>query len=498
MNENNYGNPFTQPNTSTNPQDNRGYGQNTTNENTSNAYASNAYTENGNTSTYSNPYEQNTSYANGTNTTYANGTNTTYTNGTNMNGNASGYTSYQQSTQTPRKKSGFGTMLMKVVAIALVFGLVSGTVFVGVQYFAGDMLGIRSAEKIVDGTLTVEKVEPTSSGSAKELVDVSEIVDEVMPAIVAITNTSTQQIQSFFGQSGTREVQSAGSGIIVKQDGNYLYIATNNHVVEGSSALTVQFADEATAPAEIKGTDASHDLAVIKVALSSVKEDTIKSIKVATINDTKDIKVGSACIAIGNAMGYGQSVTTGVISALNRTITTSDSSGASSTIDNLIQTDAAINPGNSGGALLNASGQVIAINSAKYSDTSVEGMGYAIPMSDAIPIIEQLISREKVEQAKTAYLGIQGYDVSADVAKAYNLPEGAYVYKVVSGAAADNAGIAEGDIIMEIAGKKIGSMADLKEELAYHSAGETVTMKVAVRAERYEEKEIEVTLTGKN
>ena len=327
--------------------------------------------------------------------------------------------SYEQSAKPKHSGgNGFGTKLAKCVAIALVFGLVAGTAFTGVSYFGGNALGINqssdSSDKSSGGSKdsgssgssssdTAKTLAATSTGDATDVTDVSGIVDAVMPSIVAITNTGVVQSQNFFGQSQSYESQSAGSGIIIQEDDTYLYIATNNHVVEGAESLTVQFCDDSTVSAEVKGTDASHDLAVVKVEKSAIDSDTLSAIKVATIGDSTALKVGQATIAIGNALGYGQSVTTGVVSALGRTVSTSDSStGTTVTNDNLIQTDAAINPGNSGGALLNTNGEVIGINSVKYSDTSVEGIGYAIPMEDAQPIITQLITQEKVDESKQA------------------------------------------------------------------------------------------------
>lgn len=400
----------------------------------------------------------------------------------------------------PKNPNGFGTKLAKCVAIALVFGLVAGSAFTGVTYFTGKALGINNSNgNTATNNTTSTPITQTSTGNAKDLVDVSSVVDAVIPSIVAITNTGTTTSQGFFGQSQTYESKSAGSGIIIQEDDKYLYIVTNNHVVADSDSLTVQFCDDTTVSAEIKGTDAGDDLAVIKVELSSIEADTLAAIKVATIGDSTALKVGQPTIAIGNALGYGQSTTTGIVSALGRSVTTTDSTtGASVTNNNLIQTDAAINPGNSGGALLNANGEVIGINSVKYSETSVEGIGYAIAMEDAQPIIQQLITQEKVEASEQAYLGIQGYDVSSDVAQKYNLPEGVFVYEAISGAAADQAGIKAGDVITGIDGKSVSSMEDLKDKLTYYKAGQTVKMKVCTRANNYEETEVDVTFGSKN
>ena len=399
------------------------------------------------------------------------------------------------------KRGGFGATLGKCAAIALVFGLVAGGTFTGVNYAGNKALGItqqssESKSDSSDSSKTVQKA--TTTGSAQDLSDVSAITQEAMPSIVAITNTGTVSYQTFWGTQ-QQESQSAGSGIIIKQDDKYLYIATNNHVVAGADSLTVQFCDNETVSCEVKGTDAADDLAVVKVALSSIKDDTLKQIKVANVNDSDDLQVGQGVIAIGNALGYGQSVTNGIISALGRSVSVQDeTNGQTVTNNNMIQTNAAINPGNSGGALLNAQGEVIGINSAKYSDTSVEGFGYAIPMSDAMPIINQLIEREKVDESQKAFLGIQGQDISSDVAQAYNMPEGVYVYQVVSGSAADKAGIRQGDIITEFDGQSVSTMSQLKELMTYYKSGQKVKVKLERLGNGYEEQTIEVTLLSQS
>lgn len=417
------------------------------------------------------------------------------------------YNPYQQPVggKQPKKprirKGGFGATLGKCAAIALVFGLVAGGTFTGVNYAGSKVLGItqqsgESKADSSDSSKTVQKA--TSTGSAQDLTDVSAITQEAMPSIVAITNTGTVSYQTFWGTQ-QQESQSAGSGIIIKQDDKYLYIATNNHVVANAESLTVQFCDNETVSCEVKGTDAADDLAVVKVALSSIKADTLKQIKVASVNDSDELTVGQGVIAIGNALGYGQSVTNGIISALGRSVSVQDeTTGKTVTNNNMIQTNAAINPGNSGGALLNAQGEVIGINSAKYSDTSVEGFGYAIPMSDAMPIINQLIEREKVDESQKAFLGIQGQDISSDVAQAYNMPEGVYVYQVVSGSAADKAGIRQGDIITEFDGQSVSTMSQLKELMTYYKSGQKVKVKLERLGNGYEEQTIEVTLLSQS
>ena len=428
------------------------------------------------------------------------GSNTGYqSNG--ANGTAYGSNPKPEKKKKERKPGGFGKQLAKCAAFALVFGLVAGGVMTGVNYASGKVLGTTNAGNVQASLTTGDDstVQPTAISSSYVATDVSDIVDEVMPSIVAITNVSQTEYQSFWGQSKTYESTSCGSGIIVSQDNEYLYVATNNHVVEGANSLTVTFANDDTVSAEIKGTDPSTDLAVVKVALSSIKDDTMSEIKVATLGSSDTLKVGESCIAIGNALGYGQSVTTGVISALNREVSVSDSSSSTNYTAELIQTDAAINPGNSGGALLNTVGEVIGINSVKYSDTSVEGIGYAIPMDTAKPIIEELITKEKVDESNSAYLGIVGVDVTSDVAKTYNMPTGVYVAQVMEGAAAEQAGIQKGDIITKFDGKDVTSMEELSYNMQYYAAGTTVDVVIERSSNgQYEEQTISVTLGKKN
>ncbi|MCM1105959.1 MAG: trypsin-like peptidase domain-containing protein [Blautia sp.] len=430
--------------------------------------------------------------------------------GSGYNRTANAYNPYQQAYAAPpkKKKNGFGMKLVKCAAIALVFGLVAGGVFTGVSYAGTRALGITGPQEAgadaADSRESVKgktKVQQTATGEAKDLSDVSAIVDEVMPSIVAITNTGTITYQTFWGAQEYQS-ESCGSGIIVRQDDAYLYIVTNNHVVENSDTLTVQFFDETTVSCEIKGSDQADDLAVVKVDLDSIEPDTLGNIKVATIGDSEALKVGHPAIAIGNALGYGQSLSCGHISALGRTVTIQDeTTGQVIVNNNMIQTDAAINPGNSGGALLNASGEVIGINASKYSDTDVEGVGYAIPMSDAMPIVEQLITREKVDPSQSAYLGIRGQDFSADVAEAYNMPEGIYIYQVIPGSPAENAGIHQGDIITAFDGQSVSTMNSLAELLTYYKAGQEVTVTVQRLGGEdggYMEQKITVTLGSQN
>jgi serine protease Do len=415
---------------------------------------------------------------------------------TNMNGQAYQQTAKPKKQRAPRKPGAFGPFAAKTVAAALIFGLVGGGVFTGVSYIGTRAIPNSSTASAKLTTTTSGGTKQTSSGDAKDLTDVSSVVDEVMPSIVAITNTGTVTYNSFFGKK-SQQAQSCGSGIIVSEDDDYLYIATNNHVVADSEELTVQFDDDSVVKAEIRGTDPDDDLAVVRVKKSDLGKDTYSNIKIATIGDSDSAAVGSPAIAIGNALGYGQSVTTGIVSALNRTVTTQDSqTGETVTNNKLIQTDAAINPGNSGGALLNENGEVIGINSVKYSSTEVEGIGYAIPMSVAKPIIESLIQNGKYTNENQAYLGIKGGDVSSEMV-AYGFPQGVYVSSVSAGSGAANAGLQEGDIITAVDSTKISSMTELQSALKSYQAGDKVTLTVARQSGRqYEESKVDVTLSS--
>lgn len=405
------------------------------------------------------------------------------------------YNTYGGYGQPPKKKSFFKT-ITKTIAIALVFGLVSGVAFSTVLQFSGVTQNLfiepepenekeqmeEEFSQTVPGGIQQTN---TTTENAVSVMDVSDIVKNVMPSVVAISNKAEVTYQSFWGQTFTQESESAGTGVIVKQDETYLYIATNNHVVEGASELTVQFSDASTATAEVKGTVASKDLAVVKVKLADISADTFGAIRIASLGDSNVLEVGETAIAIGNALGYGQSVTTGVISALGRSVTVADNSGTTIVNNNLIQTDAAINPGNSGGALLNINGEVIGINSVKYADTDVEGIGYAIPISDVMLIINKLIDGEKIDETQSGYLGIQGQDSSL----------GAYVYYVYPGSAAEEAGIQKGDVIVEFEGTTIATMSQLKELLSYHPAGDKVQFGILrPQGEEYVEMEVVVEL----
>ena len=323
--------------------------------------------------------------------------------------------------------------------------------------------------------------------------ELTKVVDTVMPSIVSVYNDFTEEVQTFYGQTFTRQGESTGSGIIIGKTDTELLIVTNNHVVDGADHLRVLFIDQETCDAEIKGTNPSNDLAVIAVALSDIKSTTLDQIKVATLGNSDNLKIGEDVIAIGNALGYGQSVTTGIVSANNREISDETITGT------FIQTDAAINPGNSGGALVNINGHVIGINSSKIGGNAVEGMGFAIPISRAIPIIEELMSREtlsKVEEGERGTIGISGVTVTSDVAKAYNMPQGVYVAQIIENGGAAKSDLHEGDIITAIDGQTVSSMEELQKQLEYHRAGTEVTLTVQRQDGKgsYAETAVKVTL----
>ena len=430
---------------------------------------------------------------------------------------------------------GFGKKAATAVALAVIFGLVAGAVFQGVNIAADKYRDNNSSSTQIGKTETVTGTEESTDGSSTES-SVKSIVAEsgtvagvaqaTMSSIVAITSVSVQEIPSFFGY-GTRQYQSAGSGsgIIVGENDSELLIATNNHVVSGATTLTVCFAggdvvgaEEETqamasgdsitdssdssvdvnnaVSAKIKGTDEENDLAVIAVEKSDIPEETMNEIKIAQMGSSDDLVVGEQVVAIGNALGYGQSVTSGWVSALNRTISTEDGDTSG-----LIQTDAAINPGNSGGALLNMEGEVVGINSAKLA-SQVEGMGYAIPISKAEPILEELMNREtrdKIEDtSKVGYMGIKAADLTTEAIQMYNMPAGAFLTEVTPGGAADKAGIKKGDIVVKLDGQKVSGKNDLVDKLQYYESGETVEVVIA-RANNgeYKEETVEVTLGSK-
>ena len=398
----------------------------------------------------------------------------------------------QQNPKAPKPKKGYAKKVALVVGAAVLFGAVGGVTMQGTSYLTGKLLG-KNTKSTVGTTKTVSNAKLTTSTSTVTS-DVSDIVENTLPSIVSITNMSVQEVQNFFGGISQQESESAGSGIIISQNDSELLVVTNNHVVEGSDTLTVTFNDGNSVEAQIKGTDSARDLAVVAVPLDKISDDTMNAIKVATLGDSDSLKVGEPAIAIGNALGYGQSVTTGIVSATGRTIDGFDGE--------YIQTDAAINPGNSGGALLNANGEVIGINSAKINSSAVEGMGFAIPISDASDVIQNLMNKEtrsKVSDEERGYLGIKGYDVSEEGAQMYNMPTGVYVKEVMSGGGSEKAGLTKGSIITGFERSSISGMSSLQEQLQYYKAGEEVTLTVQIpdKNGEYTEKDIKVTL-GKN
>lgn len=440
-----------------------------------------------------------------------------------------------------KKLNGQGRKFGTVVATAVVFGLVASAVFQGTNY-VGSKLNPQGKKSVqVQSTQTISQnkssdSEESVSGSTEGTSSVSQVAQNAMPSIVSIVGVSVQeipQIYQYFGYGQQQETQSSGSGIIVGQNDTELLIATNNHVVSGTNSLTVCFTNQdgsavtgngdvektsaegesgstnqdgqdsslddvqsGAVSAQIKGTDADNDLAVISVKLEDIPEDVLSEIKVATIGDSDSLQMGEQVVAIGNALGYGQSVTSGYVSALNRQVSSDDTDGT------FIQTDAAINPGNSGGALLNMKGELIGINSAKIASDEVEGMGFAIPISKAEPILDEMMNQEtryKVEdEDKAAYIGITCENVTSDVNQMYGIPQGVYVDTVVEGGPAEEAGIKKGDVITKIDGTAIDAYKDLVDRLEYYEAGETVELEV-YRAQdgEYNAQKISVTLGAK-
>ena len=397
----------------------------------------------------------------------------------------------QRKNGSKNNKNGMGKKAAKLVASAAVFGLVAGACFVGVSV-AKDKLYPSTADRIetTSGT-TSAKSETSSSGSSSSNSNVASVVNEVMPSVVSIT--STIQSSNYYG-FGTQESEGAGSGFIVAKTKDSLMIATNNHVVSDATSLTVGFVDDTTAKATVVGTDSSADLAVISVKIKDIKDSTASKIKVATLGSSDDLKVGEEVVAIGNALGYGQSVTTGVVSAKNREVSLTDGTM------NLLQTDAAINPGNSGGVLINMDGQVVGINNAKLVDTSVEGMGYAIPITTAKTILTDLMNASSVSTKDAAFLGVVGRDINESYSSALGIPSGIYVSQVVSGSPAEKAGISAGDVITKFEGNNVSTMSGLKEKLALKKANTKVkiTFKRANQSGTYEEKTVTVTLGKKS
>ena len=433
---------------------------------------------------------------------------------------------YMQMNRTPdkkpeKRKKNSGSYLKKAlisVSLGLLFGVFAGLGLYAVQSVT-DRFGENAvesepydveavAEDVVNAATEIaEKTEDTVNVAQNEngihvtdslttvSADVSEVVKEVMPAIVSINNHYTEKI-SYFGQSIINEADASGSGIIVGQNDTELLIVTNYHVIADTEKLTVQFVEGSELEASVKGTDADMDLAVIAVPLTRIDNKTMQEIAIATLGDSDSLEVGEPAIAIGNSLGYGQSVTTGVISALNRSIELSDGSDGT-----FIQTDAAINPGNSGGALLNMKGEVIGINSNKIGGSAIEGMGYAIPISSASPIIAELMLKEtknKVAEEERGYLGISGINVTPDVSGTYGIPEGVFITQVYDNTAASAAGLKKGDIITELNGEEITTMDELQKELEFHAKGETVEITIMTPSNNgYVSKQVQLKLGNK-
>ena len=400
--------------------------------------------------------------------------------------------------ETPKtKKNRKVPKPVKLVCAGVAFGLVASVTFQTGNYVGTKVFGTTTTNgKTAKTAQTVDGAKLTTSSSSTGTSDVATIAKNAMPSIVSITNMSVQEVQSFFGGTQQQESTSVGSGIIIGQTDSELLILTNNHVVEGNEKLTVSFVDNESVEANVKGTDSTKDLAVVAVKISDVKDSTMDEIAVATMGDSSKLEVGEQVVAIGNALGYGQSVTSGIVSATERTLDGYEGG-------TLIQTDAAINPGNSGGALLNSNGEVIGINTAKVATDSVEGMGYAIPISDASDTIQNLMNQEtktKVSEAEQGYRGIQGVDVSDESAKMYNMPTGVYISDVVKNGGAQQAGLTKGSVITGLEGTTISDMNSLKEQLQYYRVGDKVKVTVQVPGNNgeYTEKTVEVTLGSKS
>ena len=399
-------------------------------------------------------------------------------------------TEYTQPDQNQNRGNANKTVrrIAKLAAAAVAFGLIAGVTMQGVQYGFSAMGIGNGGTQLATTNTTKTSTKGTTSG--KE--DLSTVASNVMPSIVSITSKYETSSGYLFGQQ-QNESEGAGSGIIVGKKDGYLLVVTNNHVIADAQSISVGFTDGTSASGTIKGSDNDADLAVVAVKVKDIKAATLKKIKIITLGNSDDLKVGEQAIAIGNALGYGQSVTGGYISALNREVQLTDKTMT------LLQTDAAINPGNSGGALLNSKGELIGINTVKYSSEDVEGMGYAIPINTAKPIIDQLIKQKTVDKSEQAYLGISGQTISSDMAAQMDMPQGALVRQVVRNSPAQKAGISAGDVIISFDGATVSTMEGLKSKIESKKAGDTV--KVAVKRQNqmgtYEKKTISVKLEKK-
>ncbi len=475
-------------------------------------------------------YEDNNQYQTYSNMPYDNTRSGNSAGGYTAGGNsAGGYGAAPQpeEPESRKKNKGNGSFWKKIgtsAACALVFGAVAGVTMTGVQRASAGKPAETATEAAAVIPETAAETEAakaetraeTASGAEESKaaqaaapsrsalgsgagsldLDVSHIVEKAMPSVVAIDVKGEQSISDWFGRTATYETEGAGSGILIGETDTEYLVVTNNHVVEDTTSVSVQFIDGESAPAQVKGTDSGKDVAVISVKKDDVKAETKEKIVVAEMGDSENLKVGQGVIAIGNALGYGQSVTVGFVSALDRTITAQDySTGATTQVENLLQTDAAINPGNSGGALLDMDGKVIGINESKSVDTSVEGMGYAIPISTVKELIQTLSQqKEQVAEEKRGYIGFQGQNVDADAAARFNMPEGIFVYKILEDGAAANSELQENDIITSMDGMTVKTIQELQEKLTRYEKGETVVLKVQ-RPDGNEYKELEVSVT---
>ena len=380
---------------------------------------------------------------------------------------------------------------LKATTYAAVFGLVGGMTFEGANHIYKNNIAAESSATASTQNISATTLSSTSTKNTTSDSGVSTVANNVLPSIVAIDVTVTETSSDVFGRTYSQDATGSGSGIIVAQDSKYLYIATNNHVVSDATKVSVKFNDESVYDATVKGTDSDSDLAVVEIPMKKLSSKTLKNIKVATLGNSDNVKVGNQAIAVGNALGYGTSVTVGYISAKDREVSAED------VTMKLLQTDAAINPGNSGGALINMKGQVVGINSAKIASSSVEGVGYAIPISVATPIIDELMNRETLNDSQKGYLGITGSTVS-EAATAYNVPYGVYVKEVAKGGAADKGGIKANDVITAVNKMEVTTMESLQEKVNSYKKGTEITITLQRSNNgKYTEKKVKVTLQGK-
>ena len=413
----------------------------------------------------------------------------------------SGTPNHESRKPKTKKPMTMGKKWAVVVSMALVFGLIAGGTMFGVNTVGNLITGAGRSNVQLAQTSTTSS-SGTSSSSDSGSGTVTEVAANAMPSLVTISTMTVEEMQNFFGGTQQYEVEGAGTGVIVGENDTELLIATNYHVVEGANSLSVGFIDETSVEAEIKGTDVNNDLAVVAVKLSDIPDDTMNQIKIATIGDSDELQLGDQVVAIGNALGYGQSVTCGYVSALDRDLTLEDANGTTITSTGLIQTDAAINSGNSGGALLNMRGELVGINEAKSSSSSsgasVDNIGFAIPINKAQDSLQEMMNqetRERVDESEASYIGIQGQDVSTQISELYGIPSGVVIAEVVQGSPADQAGLERGDILTALDGRNITSMTQLQDVLQYYAAGETVDLTIQRSGENgYEEQTLSITL----